>query len=320
MSKATKIWLIIAISLILVGGIIFTGVMMLFNWDFTQLSTSKFETNKHDISENVKSISIITDTADIVFVKSEDSSCSVTCFEHKNSKHRVEVNDGTMVIEQVDTRKWYEYIGINFGTPKITVSLPKAEYGKLLIKASTGDTTLPGDFTFDSIDISKSTGKVINSASASEFIKIKTSTGDIRVENVSAGEVDLSVSTGLVTVSNLNLKGDLKVKVSTGRTNLTDVECESFISTGSTGNVHLKNVVATQKFSIERSTGDIKFDGVDASEIFVETDTGDVRGSLLSEKVFIVKTDTGDVSVPKTVTGGRCEITTDTGDIKIEIK
>ena len=57
----------------------------------------------------------------------------------------------------------------------------------------------------------------------------------------------------------------------------------------------------------------------DAAEIFVETDTGDVKGSLLSEKVFIPKSDTGDIKVPKTVTGGRCEITTDTGDIKIEL-
>ena len=53
--------------------------------------------------------------------------------------------------------------------------------------------------------------------------------------------------------------------------------------------------------------------------MFVETDTGDVTGSLLSDKVFITKSDTGSIDVPKTVTGGKCEITTDTGDIKIEI-
>ena len=55
------------------------------------------------------------------------------------------------------------------------------------------------------------------------------------------------------------------------------------------------------------------------AELFVETDTGDVRGSLLTEKTFIVQTDTGSVDVPETTTGGKCEITTDTGDIEIEI-
>ena len=51
----------------------------------------------------------------------------------------------------------------------------------------------------------------------------------------------------------------------------------------------------------------------------MKTDTGKVVGSLLSEKVFIAETSTGKVSVPKTTTGGKCEITTSTGDIKIEV-
>ena len=70
---------------------------------------------------------------------------------------------------------------------------------------------------------------------------------------------------------------------------------------------------------MERSTGDVTFTDADASEITVQTDTGDVSGSLLTEKVFITETDTGKVSVPNTVTGGRCKITTDTGDIRITV-
>ena len=49
------------------------------------------------------------------------------------------------------------------------------------------------------------------------------------------------------------------------------------------------------------------------------TDTGEVKGTLRSEKIFFTESDTGKISVPKSVTGGRCEITTDTGDIEIEI-
>ena len=40
---------------------------------------------------------------------------------------------------------------------------------------------------------------------------------------------------------------------------------------------------------------------------------------VLSAKVFITETDTGKVEVPKSVTGGRCEIETDTGDIQITV-
>ena len=320
MRKKTKIWLVIATALVVVGCVIFGGVMTMLQWDFTKLSTVKYETNDYEIDENYKNISIVTDTADIVFVPSENSKSSVVCYEQKNVKHSVTVKDDTLVIAVVDTRKWYEYIGINIGTPKITVYLPNAEYEKLFIKESTGNVEIPNNFRFESMDISTSTGDVKNDASASESIKIKTSTGNIRVENISAEALDLSVSTGEITVCDVNCQGDVKIHVSTGKTKLTDVACKNLTSSGNTGDISLKNVIATEKFSLERSTGDVKFDGCDAAEISVKTDTGDVTGTLLSEKVFLAETDTGRVEVPKTATGGRCEITTDTGDIRIKIQ
>ena len=92
------------------------------------------------------------------------------------------------------------------------------------------------------------------------------------------------------------------------------------MSTGNTGNIALSAVIAAERFSIKRSTGDVRFDRVDAAEIFVETDTGDVVGSVVTDKVFIAHSSTGRVHVPKTITGGRCEINTDTGNIKLEIQ
>lgn len=320
MRTRTKVWLIIAASFVLVGGIIFGGVMSMLEWDFTKLSTVKYETNNYEITENFNNISIITETSDVVFVPSENQKTSVVCHEQKNMKHSVTVHNGKIVIEVVDTRKWYEYIGINFSTPKITVYIPQGEYGKLSIKSSTGDVKIPKEFKFENIDISESTGNVTNYASASENIITKTSTGNIRVENVSANTLDLSVSTGGVTVSNVSCEGDVKIDVSTGKTNLTNIECKNIVSSGNTGAISLKNVIATEKFSIERSTGDVRFEGSDATEISVKTDTGDVTGTLLSEKVFITETSTGRINVPKTTSGGKCEITTATGDINISTK
>ena len=78
--------------------------------------------------------------------------------------------------------------------------------------------------------------------------------------------------------------------------------------------------MATGRFEIKRSTGKVIFEDCDAAEIFIKTSTGKVKGSLLSEKIFIIETNTGRVDVPKTLTGGRCEISTDTGNIFVEIK
>ena len=77
--------------------------------------------------------------------------------------------------------------------------------------------------------------------------------------------------------------------------------------------------MAAAAFNIKSDTGSVTFNDSDAAEICIITNTGDVNGTLLSEKVFLIETDTGDVNVPKSITGGRCEITTDTGDIDISI-
>ncbi len=289
-------------------------------WDLTKLSNNKYQTNHHEINEEVNSISVNTNTADIDFVPSENSKCSVVCYEQENVKHSVTVKDGTLAIDVVDTKRWYEHIGINFGTPKITVYIPEGEYSSLTIKESTGDIKIPNDFGFKNIDITISTGDVKCSASATKAIKISASTGYIYVENLSAGSLDISASTGKVTVSSVTCDGDISVGVSTGKAYLTDIACKNLVSSGDTGDISLKNVIAEGKFSIERSTGYVTFESCDAAEIFVETDTGDVEGSLLSEKIFTVKTDTGKKDVPNTTAGGRCEITTDTGDVRITVE
>lgn len=315
-----KLWTIIAISLLAAGLLIFAGVMAALDFDFTKLSTVKYETNTYEIGEDFSKISIDTDTTEIEFVLSDKEQGKIVCFESEKEKHSVTVKDGTLTISAVDTRKWYDYIGFSFNQSKMTVYLPKTEYASLLIKGSTGDIEIPKDFEFDTVDISASTGAVECYASASELMRIKLSTGDVCVENVSVGALDLSVTTGGVTASSINCEGDIKVAVSTGKTKLTDISCKGVISSGSTGDVILKNVIAAENFSIERSTGDVVLEGSDAAEIYVKTSTGDVTGTLLSEKVFIIETNTGSVNVPKTVTGGKCEIKTSTGDIKIEIQ
>ena len=78
------------------------------------------------------------------------------------------------------------------------------------------------------------------------------------------------------------------------------------------------DVIQTKKVKDDK-TGDVTFERCGAKKIRVKTDTGRVQGTLLGEMVFYAKTDTGKVRVPKSTTGGLCEITTDTGDIIFSI-
>ena len=300
MNKTTKIWLIIATSLIFAGIIIFTTTMSLLHWDFTKLSTVKYRTTTHEITEEFKNISIKVDTSDVEFFYTTDSKITVIATEYENSTHSIKVEDGTLKIETTDTRKWYEHISLfNFQSPKVSVYLPFGNYEKLSINLDTGDVKMPNDLNFSSIDIVSDTGDVINYASATEYIKIQTTTGDVKLEKISTNEITIIVTTG-----------DVKIN---------DVACKTFTSNGNTGDISLINVIVRDNLTIFRSTGDVELDRCDAETIFIKTSTGDVEGLILSSKIFIVKTSTGDVDVPRTTTGGICEIITSTGDIEIAI-
>lgn len=317
MKKSTKIWLVTASSLVVLGMVIFTAVMTANHWDFSELSTVKYESVTHQVSDEFNSISMETKTENINFLPSDDGKCKVICDEPENVTYSVSVQEKTLKINTTDDRKWYDYIGIMTYNPKITVYLPESEYDSLIISESTGDVKLPDDFSFKKIDISASTGDVYSYASVSDSVKIKLSTGIINLSDISAESIDLSVTTGKVNANSVTCKKDIQISVSTGDAQLTDVSCGSLFSDGSTGDISLTNVIATEKFSIERSTGDVTFDRCDAGEIYVRTTTGDVKGSLLSNKVFIAETGTGSMDIPQTSSGGKCEIYTSTGDIKI---
>jgi len=319
MKKTAKVWLLTAAVLMLAGFSLFAAVMSKLEWDLTALSTENYQTNLYEIKEPFGSICINTDSADIAFVLSDNGKCSVECYEEVKKAHSVLVENDALVIAVKDGRAWYDHIGILFGSSKITVYLPQAAYAALSVHASTGDVALPEALAFDSIDVSVSTGDIRVHSDASGLIKLKTSTGAISAAELSAGRMELATSTGKIELANVGCKGEIQLNVSTGKTVLTDVECKSLVSGGSTGDAELHKVIAEEKITVRRSTGDVRFDHSDAAELHVETGTGDVTGSLLTEKIFFVHTDTGSVTVPHTTTGGRCEITTDTGDIGIVV-
>ena len=300
MSKTKKIWLIIAVSMMLTGIIVFGGVMSILNWDFKKLETGKYVTNEYEITESFNNL-LITDIAtNVEIIPTNDDKCKVVCFENEKLIHTAQVIDGTLTIKMSTTKKWYDHLSINFSTPKISVYIPRGTYNSLSINTNTGDVSVPSGFIFESVDIS-------------------SNTGNVGIDGITSGSLKISVNTGDVKASYITCSGNVSLKVGTGDTHLSEMHCKDLTSNGSTGNVLLTDVVADGNLKIQLGTGDVTFKRSDANEIFVKTNTGDVVGDLLSEKIFISNTKTGINEVPKTTVGGRCEIKTNTGDINITI-
>lgn len=315
MASMTKKWLLSAILIALICLVLFSLTACSGEGLF-----GSYETQSFDISDDFEDILIEIDTAEVNFLLSQDDACHVVAYAQKNINYDARVDNGTLKISVSDDREWYEYVQIGFESSFLVVYLPKTEYSALALKASTSDVLLSGNFKFDSIDMSVSTGDLNVSASARGAVSLKASTGDIDLSDMSASYISITVSTGEVDVDNVICDGDFELAVSTGDAEIKNMTCNNFSSTeGDTGNLKMDDVIAAEKITVVRSTGSVTLYACDAEELDIETDTGDVKGVLLTSKIFIVRTDTGRINVPETTEGGKCKVITSTGNIKLEI-
>lgn len=289
MKKLVKISLVS----LLVGVILMFAGLCLTGFDFKKLSPNIMQTNTYEISESFENISIDARSADVRFAPSTNGKCTVVFHENKGANHTISVSNNTLAV-QATQQKWYAYIGINVEAPSITIYLPESELNSLIVKTNTGDVNMPSSFTCYMAVVETNTGDVEWNASVHTTLSITTDTGDVKTAGMLATAIDLETDTGEIELSN--------------------VQCQTLSLEADTGDIDCENVIVAGKISIQTNTGDVDLEGCDASSLWIKTSTGDVRGRLLTDKTYVYKTSTGKVRVPDT-TGGRCEITTSTGDI-----
>ena len=300
MNRTAKIWLIVAGILVVLGPILIVCATTI-NGGFSFAKTA-YETNTIEIGSTFDQIAVKTEITDLEIATSDEKQCRVVCAEPEKMKHTAEVKNGTLMIKSSDDRKWNERLfKFSFKDPKVTVYLPESDYKALQIDTHSGDVKIADGLTFDTAAVIGDTCDIKFAASVKNSLQIAATTGDVDLSGGEVKDTEITTSTGDIKINGLKVKGGLS-------------------AAASTGDITLNDTIAEGAFSINTTTGDVHFNDCDASEITVKTTTGDVTGTLLSDKVFITDTSTGDVHVPKTGSGGICEITTSTGDIIIDIK
>lgn len=308
-------------SLLLVLGV---GLVLL-SFILTGFNVKKFvgnngiQTQEYVLDEPFENIVIDVDTSDVRLSLSSDGTGKVVSMHHEKIQHSVTVSDKTLVIRLEDTRKWYDHIGFNFESMSLNIQLPSSIYNALTVETDTGDCEIATGFTFQTVDIETDTGEIVCNDLSADTVGLEADTGDVYLEKLRAKSLKIETDTGDITVTDTTVEETFEKKSTTGKTHFTRVQAKNLLSQSSTGDVDIKESVFSEKLQITTSTGDVELSNSDAGEIFIETNTGDVLGSLLSEKVFITHSSTGDVEVPSSITGGRCEIKTSTGDIEISI-
>lgn len=322
MKKATKTALLWGAILILSGIILFGGTMTMQKWNFTKFFSEPYKTTHHTITEPFESIRIEASEEDVELLPCADDRVSVICHDDPKIEHLLSVTNGTLTISANDQRAWYEHIGIHTEKAKISVFLPDECFKNLFVNVHTGSVTLSGrsQKAFEQITVTAVTGDVTIEHCAAENVRLQTDSGSVSISSLLANTLDLTVTTGKITLSETHCENQLLLKSGTGKTLLSKLSCKSLDVEIGTGDLQLNEVIAENALTVKGRTGKILLDRCDAGELYLETNTGDVKGSLLSEKIFIIQSTNGSVNVPETITGGKCKIVTNTGDVKITIQ
>lgn len=352
--KNSVIAILIAIGLIIFGAAL-AGCSLL-GMNGISGKTSLI-TTQETITEDFANIDLNIIEANVTFHISDDGTCYYIAATRDNMFCTAEVENGTLKIGQDDSRNPAQFIGIFWEQSTLDIYLPQNAYEQLTITGRTSDVHISDVFSFTTVSIDNSTGDLDLSCQVKNDFVLHCSTGDILLRNVSPVNITATVSTGDISLQNISCEtitasattGDMRMEniscktitaktstgdhclrdvhaetelsitVSTGHKELTDVTCGSLFLKATSGSTKLTNVIATGNATLTSNTGDWDLHSFDAANITITTTTGDVDGTLRSDKIFLTNTSTGEIKVPACTTGGTCKITTDTGDIHIEI-
>ena len=313
-----KKWIIAAFVLLFAGCAVMAGVMYHLDFDFAKFSKTVYIENSVDITDDFSGISADI-SSELKIVPSGDGSCTVKCFVQKNIDVSAAVENGTLVIKESDNRDWYDRMDFSMSEHEtgVTVFMPEKEYESLVVNTGYGDVAVPGGFSFGEAGIHTGSGDIEFRASVSGKVNMNSNSGDICVSNSAPEELNIATLSGSILVSSAEVAGNCNLKTDSGCVTVTDMTCGGFASKSKSGDLTATGLAAGGRMSVESLSGDVALSGCDAGEIKISTSSGDVAGTLLSEKIFVAQSLAGDVSVPSTSEGGRCEISSDSGDISM---
>jgi|GEM_PF-2709412 len=286
--KKTAIAILIAVVVVALGaGLCFAGLSTV-NFRFRDLDRTEYIKSTYELSEPFREMDIRSYTADVDIVAGEGDVREVVVFETDREKYTVRVQDGRLVIRPLGEEKgrWDLFDIFRFKGPRITLTLPQAEYASLQAELNTGDLAVR-DLSIETVLVNLNTGRAEISNLALKSIVAHSDTGDLLLSDLAPETAELSVNTGDLVLKNVICAGELRCKSTTGNIRLTDV---------------------------------------DALSLYLQASTGDITGTIRTPKNFSASASTGKVSVPTgTVSepngpfGGPCQARTSTGDIRLSL-
>lgn len=290
MKKSAKIALIVAGAMLVVGGALCTLTWTLGIGGRLHLP-AKLPLTANCLEETLPiaadgSVRIHVMTDDVTVGVSPDRQAHLSYYDTAFLKNVVTADAGAITLSQEvlpqrawpDIKRWIAEWNMD---TSVTLLLPKGFSGEVVISSTTGS------ITAETLEL--------------KLLSLDCTTGDLDVRQLRADTVALGTSTGSILLADADIVGALTVTTTTGEARLDEVTADAVERRASTGKTVLSGVTAGSVF-VNASTGDVVLQRLSADAVTIALTTGSVRGTLLGTAAAYadalhITTTTGDISI-----------------------
>lgn len=288
---------------IVISTIVLVIVLLCIGIGFTLKNNKNFKageyTEKTIIEENeVTSLAIDYSSQDIEFYESDDDKLRIEYFEDARCEYNYSYNDGVAKFIQIgDSWSWFNFPFLpNYVKPITKVYVPKSLNENIDIKVSSSDIDITEvSLNLKTMEIKTSSGDVmIEDVIASEDITINVTSGDVMLTNSECNTADIKVTSGDIMIKDSKFSELLKLKTTSGAVDSARIEANKIIREGSSGDTELRLVGAAEDYKVDAkaTSGDIRISG---QGVDVKSDDSVLWGE--GSKLITLKASSGNIKV-----------------------
>ena len=154
-------------------------------------------------------------------------------------------------------------------------------------------------------------------------IAVTTLSGYVTIQDVNAGTVNVSASSGDLYMKNINVPDSIMATSSSGDIDLENATAKQIELGANSGDIEMQDITA-ESLRMSTSSGDIDLESCDAEKFDITTSSGDVDMEITAGRTyrFETKTNSGAVDVPDGDADSDylCKIVTSSGDVDVKQK
>ena len=311
MSKLMRL----SINFIILGVILMISAIFINKGNIPLFANHYEERHYVTSAENINSIYIDTNIAEISLEPSDSNNIEVNYYDSHLSQFKITDSNNTLTI----TEKNDNILKVNFSfiykKKDLIIKVPKNLKPNLELSNNVGNVKLV-NLNFTSAKLTSNVGNFNLDQLNVNSLSIENSAGNTVVSNIDSegGEFNINSESGSINLTNINNFNVTNIKNTTGNILLNDSSSTKFnidSSTGninindlnnssvesisckvSTGNINAKNINASKLISLEAHFGNVYADISDKEDDY--SNSGNTYYSKSGSKIILIKTEYGD--------------------------